>query len=115
MTRTLIDNYLVAAGTPIDKDMPLFRPTRVNEKSPLTPDNLYKRIVRYGEQTGISTDVDGLSPHAMRATAATNALDNDADIAMVQEWLGHSNISTTRIYDRRKMRPEDSPTFRVKY
>jgi len=40
------------------------------------------------------------------STAATNALDHDADIAKVQEWLGHANIATTRIYDRRKMRPE---------
>ncbi len=57
----------------------------------------------------------GISVHSLRATAATNALDNEADIAKVQEWLGHANISTTRLYDRRKSRPEDSPTFRVRY
>ena len=51
----------------------------------------------------------------MRATAPTNALSNEADIAKVQEWLGHSNVSTTRLYDRRKSKPEDSPTFHVKY
>ena len=51
----------------------------------------------------------------LRATAATNALDHEADIAKVQEWLGHANIATTRIYDRRKMKPEDSPTFKVSY
>ena len=45
--------------------------------------------------------------HALRATAATNALSHEADIAKVQEWLGHANVSTTRLYDRRKMRPED--------
>ncbi|WP_424798434.1 tyrosine-type recombinase/integrase [Pseudomonas viridiflava] len=49
------------------------------------------------------------------ADAATNALEHEADIAKVQAWLGHANISTTRIYDRRQNRPEDSPTFRVKY
>jgi integrase/recombinase XerD len=53
--------------------------------------------------------------HALRATAATNALDNKADIAKVQEWLGHANIATTRIYDHRRSRPEDSPTFKVDY
>jgi integrase/recombinase XerD len=47
--------------------------------------------------------------------AATNALDHEADIAKVQEWLGHANIATTRLYDRRKTRPEDSPTFKVRY
>ena len=44
-----------------------------------------------------------------------SALLNNADIAKVQEWFGHANISTTRLYDRRKSRPEDSPTFRVSY
>jgi site-specific recombinase XerD len=56
-----------------------------------------------------------ISAHSLRTTAATNALDHQADIAKVQEWLGHANISTTRIYDHRKTRPEDSPTFKVNY
>jgi hypothetical protein len=38
---------------------------------------------------------------------------NQANIAKVQEWLGHGNITTTRIYDHRKTRPEDSPAFKV--
>jgi site-specific recombinase XerD len=59
--------------------------------------------------------IERLGVHALRATAATNALDHQADIAKVQEWLGHANISTTRLYDRRKHRPEDSPTFKVEY
>jgi integrase/recombinase XerD len=29
----------------------------------------------------------------------------------VQEWLGHANVSAIRLYDRRKTRPEDGPTF----
>ena len=32
----------------------------------------------------------------------TNALAPNADIAKVQEWLGHANIATTRLYDRRQ-------------
>jgi DNA-binding ferritin-like protein len=51
-----------------------------------------------------------IGAHALRATAATNALDHQADIAKVQEWLGHANIATTRIYDHPKTRPEDSPS-----
>jgi hypothetical protein len=54
-----------------------------------------------------------LQPH--ETTAATNALEHGADIAKVQEWLGHRNISTTRLYDKRNTRPEDSPTFKVEY
>jgi site-specific recombinase XerD len=59
--------------------------------------------------------VSGFGPHSLRATAATNALEHNADIAKVQEWLGHADISTTRLYDKRKSRPEDSPTFKVEY
>lgn len=56
-----------------------------------------------------------MGPHALRATAATSALEHQADIAKGQDWLGHSRISTTRVYDRRSSRPEDSLTFRVRY
>lgn len=45
----------------------------------------------------------------VRTTVASNALDHDADIAKVQEWLGHASIATTRIYDRRRSRPEGQP------
>jgi integrase len=52
-----------------------------------------------------------------------NSIDTDSSTrgvayicaAKVQEWLGHANIATTRLYDRRKTRPEDSPTFKVRY
>jgi integrase/recombinase XerD len=70
-------------------------------------------VVFYMDQLGISGD--NMGPHALRATAATSALENNADIAKVQEWLGHASISTTRVYDRRTSKPQDSPTFRVAY
>jgi integrase/recombinase XerD len=50
-----------------------------------------------------------------RLSLRADALDHQADIAKVREWLGHANIATTRIYDHRKTRPEDSPTFKVAY
>ncbi len=82
----------------------------------LSPGAVYQEIVkRYGKEVGISVDVHGFCVHSLRATAATNALVHHADIAKVQEWRGHANISTTRIYDKRKMRPEESPTFKVEY
>jgi site-specific recombinase XerD len=79
----------------------------------LTADGVYKIVLAYA--AGARIDIQGFGVHSLRATAATNALEHEADIAKVQEWLGHANIATTRIYDRRKSRPEDSPTFRVTY
>ena len=70
-------------------------------------------LQRYRVKAGIV--FDGLCLHALRATAATNALEHQADIAYVQSWLGQANIGTTRLYDRRRSRPEDSPTFKVRY
>lgn len=73
-------------------------------------DVVYKMVREYSEKLGFK-----IGAHSLRATAATNALDHQADIAKVQEWLGHANIATTRIYDHRKTRQEDSPTFKVVY
>jgi integrase/recombinase XerD len=117
----LIEDYLALAGHGADLAGPLFRPVKNNRTPekldrPLDPASVYRNIVRYyGLATGINAEVNGLCVHSLRATAATNALSHQADIAKVQEWLGHANVSTTRLYDRRKTRPEDSPTFHVKY
>ena len=45
-------------------------------------------VLKYGEETGISAEVNGLCVHSPHATAATNALAHESDIAKVQEWLG---------------------------
>jgi site-specific recombinase XerD len=116
----LIDEYLTLAGHREDASGPLFRPVKNNVTGeldrPLNPNSVYRNIVqKYGLASGIRVQVNGLCVHSLRATAATNALSHEADIAKVQEWLGHANVSTTRLYDRRKTRPEDSPTFRVRY
>ena len=112
-----IDTYLRLAGHGEDRKGPLFRPTRNNRTGDLegamTGDGIYKMLKAYARAAEVQ--VEGLCLHALRATAATNALEHDADIGFVQEWLGHANISTTRLYDRRRSKPEDSPTFRVKY
>jgi integrase/recombinase XerD len=110
----LILEYLAAAGHGADDTGALFRPVRNNRNGriskAITPDGIYKLVRKYSAALGFE-----IGAHALRATAATNALDHEADIAKVQEWLGHANISTTRIYDHRKTKPEDSPTFKVSY
>jgi integrase/recombinase XerD len=110
----LIHDYLEAAGHGADENGALFRPVKNNRgktlKNALTSNGVYLIVQTYSAQLGFE-----IAPHALRATVATNALDHQADIAKVQEWLGHANIATTRIYDYRKTRPEDSPTFKVNY
>lgn len=76
-------------------------------------DGLYALVTQYAKAARIK--VAGLGVHGLRVTASTNALENDAEIAKVQAWLGHANISTTKIYDRREAKTESSPTFEVRY
>lgn len=124
MVLRLIGEYLEAgkhggAVSHESLDSPLFRPVSNNRTGTLDkhldPGSIYQNIVmKYAKATGISGEAIGVCVHLMRATAATNALSNEADIAKVQEWLGHANVSTTRLYGRRKTRPEGSPTFHVK-
>ena len=115
-TAEAINAYLVLAGHATDAQGALFRPASNNtyaSGASIIPDGVYKMLAGYA--ASLKIDAAGFGPHALRATAATNALEHEADIAKVQEWLEHANISTTRICDRRKMRPEDSPTFKVSY
>ena len=116
-TTQLIHEYLEAASHGEDKSNPLFYPIKHNESyragDGITPDGIYYLILEYAKVANI--DVSGFGPHALRATAATNALENGAEITKVQEMLGHSNISTTRMYDHTKTRAEDSPVFKINY
>src|SRR6204780_5588018 len=96
-TQALIHDYLAAAGHGDDEHGALFRPMKNNSTGKLdeaiTPDGIYKLVRAYSAALGFE-----IGAHSLRETAATNALDHEADIAKVQEWLGHANISTTRIY-----------------
>jgi integrase len=110
----LIADYLEAAGHGAEEGGALFRALHNNRtegaSEAITPDAVYKMVRLYSGALGFE-----IGAHGLRATAATNALDHHADIAKVQECLRHANIATTRIYDHRKTRPEDSPTFKVAY
>jgi len=109
-----IADYLGAAGHAAEGRGPLFRPLHRGRAEggaqAMTPDAVYKLVRQYSEQIG-----SRVGAHAMRATAATHALDHGADLAHVQGWLGHASIATTRIYDRRVGRGGSPPEVRVNY
>ncbi|UCF21737.1 MAG: site-specific tyrosine recombinase XerD [Gemmatimonadota bacterium] len=67
----------------------------------LTRKGAWQIIKRHAVRAGLQKRV---TPHTLRHTFATHLLQGGADIAAVQEMLGHADISTTQIYthlDRR--------------
>jgi integrase/recombinase XerD len=62
---------------------------------PLRRESVWAIVKESGRRAGIARSV---SPHTLRHTFATHLIEGGADLAAVQELLGHADISTTQIY-----------------
>jgi len=61
----------------------------------LTPQRVWQLIKQYAARAGLESNI---YPHLMRHSFATHLLAGGADLRIIQELLGHSDISTTQIY-----------------
>lgn len=61
----------------------------------LSPQTIQNRLKKYLKLAGLPMDI---TPHKLRHSCATHMLEHDADLRLVQEQLGHVNLSTTQIY-----------------
>ena len=66
----------------------------------LTGDAVYKIVRHRARLAGIPP----CTPHDLRRSAITNLLESGADPLSVMSWARHDNVSTTKVYDRRRER-----------
>lgn len=63
--------------------------------SKLTRERVYQILKQRALHAGLEEDI---FPHLLRHSFASHLLENGADLRIIQELLGHANISTTQIY-----------------
>lgn len=105
-----LDDRATAAGVPVDElTGPVFVTATGKRVDPAAAFRLVRRIGKAADLPG----ADKLSPHSLRHTLATAALDAGAPLRDVQDMLGHADPRTTRRYDRSRGSLDRSPVYLV--
>lgn len=75
---------------------------------PISVRGIQKRMEHYAKESGLK-----VSCHHLRHTMATQLLNADADITIIQDLLGHSRITTTQRYCKVSNRKVERDYYRA--
>lgn len=112
-----LKNYLDALATfglSLDEDDYLIQSAKKGKNDkPIDGSTIYRVIEKYAKKCGINKKV---SPHSCRATAISHLLDTQkTPIRDVAIFAGHSKITTTERYDKRREGLDNSAAYQVDY
>lgn len=86
---------------------------KTRNTKPMDGSTIFRVIDRYAKKLGINKSV---SPHSCRATVISHLLDTQhAAIRDVATFAGHSNITTTERYDKRRKNLDKSAAYQVDF
>ncbi len=86
---------------------------KTRNKKPMDGSTIFRVIEKYAKSLGINKSV---SPHSCRATVISHLLDTQhAAIRDVATFAGHSNITTTERYDKRRKNLDKSAAYQVDF
>ncbi|BCJ65134.1 tyrosine-type recombinase/integrase [Polymorphospora rubra] len=110
----ILDAYLearaAAEGVPVEQ---LAGPAFVTRRGKRVDQPAVFRLVRRIAKDAGLPNADSLSPHGLRHSLATAALDAGAALRDVQDMLGHADPRVTRRYDRSRGSLDRSPAYLV--
>lgn len=92
-TRRRIWTYLHSRG---DDGRPHLFVSRQSGDGPLSSSTIYLLFRRYAEAAGIPAE--RCHPHVLRHSIAVHLMNDGWDVADVQDWLGHRDITSTMVY-----------------
>ena len=90
-----LQKYLIIRDSYVNKNINNLFVTK--NKNPMERTSIYRIVKNTALNAGIK---ESIHPHTLRHSAATQMLEAGCDLRTLQEFLGHSSVSTTQIYTK---------------
>lgn len=109
-----LDKYREFTAMELDEEDYLLQSNQKEKNTkPINGSTIYRMVIKYAKSAGITKHI---SPHSLRATAITHLLDtHSVHLREVADFAGHTNITTTEKYDKRRNNLDKNPVYKIRY